>query len=227
MLVPMLMQLRHVPCVQPPFQVALNASPPQVALCDTSNNFVPSPIGHSCICSVGYFLNQVTSTCDDCSAALSYCLACTSPSHCTSCSLPFTPVSGTCQCLPKQYYDPIQNACIDCFKNCKACSDSTTCLSCDSSIFRSLNGAGCDCNINYEEDAFGNCLATGTCITGLISMEQHADKYVAMDCSLSSTAMTEIFNLATAVPSPAQSKSTSLVVRVRHQPLQNVRMTNH
>jgi cysteine-rich repeat protein len=42
----------------------------------------------------------------------------------------------------------------------------TTCLTCDISIFRNISNSLCICKVNYQEDGLGNCVPTGTCISG-------------------------------------------------------------
>jgi hypothetical protein len=118
--------------------------------------------GKSCECSVGY---AVLNACVPCQA----CLACSSPSVCTSCS-GFL-VSGVCSC-PAQSFMQHDSSCIACSAYCQLCTSTTACTLCLPNYRLESNACVCPEHFYLNNDRCQPCVngcllcsSTTTCIS--------------------------------------------------------------
>lgn len=89
-------------------------------------------------------------TCSDSST----CLTCNSPNRALS------PTTLKCDCPAVGFYDDgVSETCFACMAECKTCTNSTKCTSCEVSLLRSLSAANrCPCIAKYF-DVSGTCTA--------------------------------------------------------------------
>ncbi|EAS02479.2 hypothetical protein TTHERM_00629910 (macronuclear) [Tetrahymena thermophila SB210] len=114
-------------------------------------------------CSQGYYYNQTSNSCQQ-SCPDQNCLTCNPSGVCTTCINNYTwsTTDNRCNknCLSNQYFDYVQNNCINCPTNCQTC-DSSQCTQCNSGYLWNANDSRCNmsCSSNqYFDSVNNNCI---------------------------------------------------------------------
>lgn len=117
----------------------------------------------------GYFEGG-NDICDTCS---NRCLECSNPATaCTTCAGTTRSAAPSCACIDGYYDDGSSADCIQCQYSCLTCNDGTSCLTCDSSKYRSFSSTTnlCKCMNRYYDDGTSTTLCSAcdpTCLTCL------------------------------------------------------------
>ncbi|KAL4442387.1 hypothetical protein ABPG74_005728 [Tetrahymena malaccensis] len=125
----------------------------QCTSCDPATSRTLS--GNQCVCSSNLFDILDTPICQQCHYS---CVTCTdnTPSGCVTCPVGRNLVNTQCLCQEGNIDDIVQQKCLACNYTCATCSvangNSSTCLSCNPTYFRSLVNNKCVCNPGYYDD---------------------------------------------------------------------------
>ena len=128
---------------------------------------------NECVCKNGFYFNQTSQTCTDCTINFPGCLTCSESSICYVCdeSANFIADGIACRCAPGFYFDDDTLVCLPCtndFDGCLRCEEGT-CFSCDTENNFIPSGFSCVCAEGYYLSG-GNCLECSVgclaCLTG-------------------------------------------------------------
>ncbi|KAL4477139.1 hypothetical protein ABPG72_008873 [Tetrahymena utriculariae] len=124
-------------------------------LSQTCNQLIPN-------CNQGYYFNKTSSSCQKCPDQ--NCMICNSSAVCTNCNNNYTWSSSdnrcNMDCLSNQYFDSINNSCINCPINCLTCN-SSQCTQCTSGYLWNSNDSRCNMNClsnQYFDSINYNCI---------------------------------------------------------------------
>ena len=114
----------HSPCFSHCGPGCLSCNETLCLSCNYSNSY---PIGKSCACKDGFWLNESSFECIPCD---SQCLTC-DRLGCLSCSDPHASAfNHNCVCNPGFYNETSNSTCVSCNSSCSICDNPTTCLQC-------------------------------------------------------------------------------------------------
>lgn len=133
------------PCAALYCSICIEKTPTQCTTCATGA--ILNNVTLQCLCGPGFFINGTV--CQQCPYA---CQTCNSPNGaCSTCvDSQHRDITQNCKCI-SGFYDSGSVNCSTCSGTCLTCTNGTACTSCDSSKFRSLNGAVCSCMAGYYE----------------------------------------------------------------------------
>ncbi|CAD8148167.1 unnamed protein product [Paramecium octaurelia] len=115
--------------------------------CDQWTAYNPSVVKvEQSQCLSNQFLDETTSTCEDCP---NECLTCFNEYECLTCQPNYRLVFNTCilNCQLNQYYDG--TSCLNCDYSCKQCQSSNYCIHCETKYLRYLENGQCLCYDGY------------------------------------------------------------------------------
>ena len=140
-------------------QVCVTNYTNQCSSCNASYYRTLNTTTKQCSCNIGYYDNNAalclacSYTCYTCSVSSTNCTACTTGSNRN-----LNSVAGTCSCA-QHYYDTIvifapNVACAACSYFCSSCTNSSACLTCNSTNKRTFDslGVNCICAQGYYDD---------------------------------------------------------------------------
>ncbi|KRX07463.1 Insulin-like growth factor binding protein, N-terminal [Pseudocohnilembus persalinus] len=111
------------------------------------------------ICATNQYLDMSTDTCYNCDTACKTCTDSTNKDCITCQDTPqyyYLPDDNTCYLnCPSGYYKDLSiNECVSCPIQCQACTDSSTCQSCNTGFF--LDSSDNSCNTTCQDGYYGN-----------------------------------------------------------------------
>ncbi|EAR90616.2 zinc finger, C2H2 type family protein (macronuclear) [Tetrahymena thermophila SB210] len=148
--------------------------PTKCTSCFVEYNSYLDPSTQTCKCPIGFYIEQGAPL--KCSPCISGCDECINYTSCKTCSSSRVLKNGVCDCNSSQYFNILQNDCINLPINCDQANVLGQCTQCKSSFFlqNGICATGCDGFV------YKNQSCEKTCPKGTF---QNADQKICQDCN--------------------------------------------